>query len=229
VVGNLSKPNLKAVVAGAVSVALASAGLLALAAPASAAPPAVCTLTGSNCASDSNIEATINPGTITITTPYTSSNPFVLPDMTLSSDDSFLQSSATFPASTNPGSQQIVVTSTLSPAYGWTVSVAATDLTSNAGTIPSSGLGFTGGALLNGGTAAGDYLGSLTFTDIPAHNPSPNPADTDTHVGLSGTPQTFAHSSATDGTADIDGLLTLYAPTSTPPAAYTGTITFSVS
>jgi hypothetical protein len=192
------------------------------------AAPAACSLTGSSCSDTQNIQVTVNPGTITITTPYTSSNPFVLPDMTLSSDGTYFQSSATFPATTLPGSQQIVVTSSLAPAYAWTLSVAATPLSDGTGgTIPSSGLGLTGGHLLNN-TGTGAYPGSVTFSDIPALNPSPVDGP-GTGPGLSATPQTFAHSSAADGTAEMDGTLTLDASTATPPGTYTGTITFSVS
>ncbi len=178
------------------------------------------------CTEQQNISVTISPGTITITTPYTSTNPFVLPAMTLSSDGTYFQSSATFPATSNPGAQQIVVTSSLAPAYAWTLSVAASQLVSGANTIPSSGLGLTSGALLNG-TGAGAYLGAMTFTNIPAHNPSP--VDTDTNTGLTAIPQPWAHSTAADGTAEMDGLLTLYAATGTPAGTYTGTISFSVS
>jgi hypothetical protein len=169
---------------------------------------------------------TINPGTITITTPYTSTNPFVLPAMTLSSDGTYLQSSAEFPAATNPFTQQIVVTSSLAPAYAWTLSVSATPLTSGSNTIPASGLGLTGGTLLNA-TGPGAYAGSVTFTNIPAHNPSP--VDIDTNSGLTSVPQSWAVSSAADGTAVMDGTLTLYAATNTPAGTYNGTITFTVS
>ncbi len=67
----------------------------------------------------------------------------------------------------------------------------------------------------------------MTFTSIAAHNPSP--IDTDTNTGLTSTPQTFAKSTAADGTAVMDGTLTLFAATSTPSGTYNGTITFSVS
>jgi hypothetical protein len=190
------------------------------------AAPAACSLTGSSCTDQQNIQVTVNPGTITITTPYTAANPFVLPAMTLSSDGSFLQSSAAFPATANPAAQQIVVTSSLAPSYAWTLSVSASNLTSSAGTINSSGLGLTGGTLLNA-TGTGAYSGGVTFTNIAAHNPSP--LDPDTNTGLTGTPQSWAHSTAADGTAVIDGTLTLLAPTSTPAGTYTGTVTFTVS
>ncbi|MGO9335528.1 MAG: Ig-like domain repeat protein [Acidimicrobiales bacterium] len=192
------------------------------------AAPAACSLTGSSCSDTQGVQVTIYPGTITITTPYTATNPFVLPAMQLSSDGEYLSSSAQFPPASAPYTQQIVVTSTLAPAYAWTLSVAATPLTSSGGgTIPASGLGLTGGTLLNGGTSAGDYPGTVTFTDIPALNPSP--VDPPAGPGLSATPQSWAHSSAADGTAVMDGTLSLYAATSTPAGTYNGTITFTVS
>ena len=192
------------------------------------AAPAACSLTGSSCTDIQGITVTVNPGTITITTPYTPASPFVLPAMQLSSDGTYLQSSATFPPASNPGTQQIVVTSQLAPAYAWTLSVSGTALSDGTGgTIPSSGLGLTNGALLNPGPGAGTYPGAVTFTNVPAHNPSP--VDTDTNSGLTATPQTFAHSTAADGTAVMDGTLTLLASTATPAGTYTGTITFTIS
>jgi hypothetical protein len=148
--------------------------------------------------------------------------------MKLSSDGSYLSSSTTFPAAGNPGAQQIVVTSSLTPAYGWTVSVSATLLVSSGGgVISSSGLGLTNGKLLDPGPGAGTYPGIVHFTDLPAHNPSP--ADTDTNTGLNMVPQTWAQSSPADGAAVLSGRLTVLAPTTTPAGTYYGTITFSVS
>jgi hypothetical protein len=186
--------------------------------------PTACSDTGSVCSDTQNLQATINPGTITITTPYTAWNPFVLPAMALSSDGTYLQSSATFPKSTDG---QIVVTSTLAPAYAWTLSVSATPPTSGSNQIPASGFGLTVGTLLNA-SGSGAYSGTVTFTNIPALNPSPADGP-GTGPGLSATPQTFARSTAVDGNADMDGTLTLYASTSTPAGTYTGTVTFSVS
>ena len=92
-------------------------------------PLPVCSLPGSSCTDSQNTRVTVNPGTITITTPYTASSPFVLPPMTLSADGTYLQTSAMFP---NTAGQQIDVTSTVAPAYAWTLSVAATTLASGA-------------------------------------------------------------------------------------------------
>lgn len=187
-----------------------------------AAPP-VCSNPGSSCSNTANVQVVVSPGAITVSTPYTATNPFVLPQMTLSTDGTYFQTSAVFPKS---GDNQIVVTSTLAPAYPWTLSVAAAPLTSGSNSIPASGLGLTGGTLENS-SGTGAYPGSVTFTAIPAHNPSP--VDTDTNSGLTSTPQTFAKSTAVDGTAVMDGTLTLFAATSTPAGTYNGTISFSVS
>jgi hypothetical protein len=165
--------------------------------------------------------------------------------MTLSPDGTFLQSSGEFPASANPAAQQIVVTSTLGGDPGWTLSVSASNLTNGSGgTISDAGLGLTSGALLGGTCSAGPapafqtcsasttFPGSVAFTDNPAHNPSP--VDTDTNSGLSssggsGGVYQFATTPAGDGTAVMDGTLTLLAPTSTPAGTYNGTLTFTIS
>ena len=193
------------------------------------------------CSEPQNIQVTVNPGTITISTPYTNANPFVLNSPTLSSDGTYLSSSTPFPQTSLPGSQQIVVTSQLSPAYAWTLSVEATNLTCSiascggtGGTISSTGLGLIDGTLLNPAPGAGTYPGTVTFGTgaapfgIPSHNPSL--ADPDTNTGLlPATPQTFAKSTAADGTAEMSGMLTLLTPTNIPSGLYTGTLTFSVS
>ena len=185
-----------------------------------------CSLAGSSCTDVQNLQVTVNAGSITITTPYTSSNPFVLPALALSADGSYLSSSATFPAPAGTAAQQIDVTSTLAGDPGWTLSVTGSDLSDGNGhTISAAGLGLTNGALLNTTT----FPGTVTFTGEPAHNPSPLTADADTNHGLSGGPYTFAATPAGDGTAVMDGTLTLLAPTSTPAGTYTGTLTFSVS
>jgi hypothetical protein len=190
-------------------------------------PPSPCTFTGSSCSDQQTLHVNVNPGTLVISTPYTSTNPFVLPAMTLSSDGTYLSTSAPFPTQTNPASQQIVVTSTLAPAYAWTLSVAATPLTNGSNSIPASGFGLTNGALLNA-TGPSAYAGTVSFNTLTAENP--NPADNPPGAtGLSSTPEAWALSSAADGTAVMNGTLTLLAPTSAPAGTYTGTISFSVS
>jgi hypothetical protein len=184
----------------------------------------------SSCTDVQNIQVTVEPGTLTITTPYTQASPFVLPDLSLSSDGTYLQSSAAFPTQPTGTNQptsanEIAVTSTLAGDPGWTMSVAASSLTNGTGgSIPASGLGLTGGTLINSGT----FPGTVNFTagGIPAHNPSP--VDADTNNGLESSGQTWATSPAGAGTALMHGQLTLFAATNIPQGTYSGTITFSV-
>jgi hypothetical protein len=183
------------------------------------------------CSDIQNIQVTINPGTVTITTPYTSSKFFTLPAMTMSSDGNYLSTSAQFPAS---GDQPITVTSQLSPAYPWTVSVAASDLTCQTNcvgpvadqTIPNSGLG-----LINGQTVyQSDPLSSITYTGIQGLIPGPDSNASTGAIGLSvAAGQTWAVSNAYDGTVQMIGVLQLFANTDTASGTYSGTITFSVS
>ena len=206
---------------------------------------AQCPGVGSQCTDTQNFEVVIPPGSLTISTPYTPTNPFVLPAMTLSPDGTYLETSAPFPASSNPSSQQIVVSSSLAGDPGWTMSVSATNLTDGGGgVISDAGLGLTGGQLLGATCAPGPasfyqtcshsstFPGSISFTDEPAHNPSPQ--DTDTNSGLSASGGNsgvyqFATTPAGIGTAVMSGTLTLLAPTSSPAGTYTGTITLSVT
>ena len=66
------------------------------------------------------MQVTVNPGSLTITTPDTSSHPFVLPAMHLNDGATALVTSAQFPAATDP---QIEVQSSLAGNPDWTVSV----------------------------------------------------------------------------------------------------------
>ena len=175
---------------------------------------------GATCTDTQSIQVTVNPGSLTITTPYTATNPFVLPAMTLNSAGTLLSSGPTrFPAASDP---QIVVHSSLAGDPNWTVSVSATDLVSGTNTINGSGLGLTGGTL----NATPVFPGTVTFTDNAARDPN-NPG---TNHGIKGGPYTFAQSSGGgNGSAAMFGMLTLLAPTSTQPGTYTGTITFTVA
>ena len=92
---------------------------------------------------------TVNAGSLTITTPYTASNPFVLPAMQLDSSGKFLQSGpVAFPKTGDPS---IVVQSSLAGDPNWTVTVSGTDLSTsptNGTPIDGKGLGLTGGVLV---------------------------------------------------------------------------------
>jgi Bacterial Ig-like domain (group 3) len=175
---------------------------------------------GASCTDTQTIQVSVGAGSLTITTPYTAANPFVLPAMTLNSAGTLLSSGpVSFPKA---GDNPITVQSSLAGDPNWTVSVSATDLVSGSNTINAMGLGLTGGTLL----ATPPFPGTVTFTDNPAHNPNGG----DTNHGLKGGPYTFAQSSGGgNGSAAMFGSLTLLAPTSTQPGTYVGTITFTVA
>lgn len=181
------------------------------------------------CSNTANIEVTVSPGSLTISTPYTSSNPFVLPVMKLNPAGTLLSSSAAFPSA----GQYITVTSTLAGDPNWTVSVTASDLVGQASTshvINGENVGLTAGALANGASSSLDpkFPGSVAFTDNAAA-PGATPSDTGS-AGLKNGPHTFAVSSGGgNGTAQMTGTLTVNAPTQTVADTYDGTIVFSVA
>ena len=188
-----------------------------------AACPGVPDGTGATCSDPQPIQVTVAAGSLTITTPYTATNPFVLPSPVLNAAGTLLVSSAPFPKVTDPA---IVVHSSLAGNPNWTVSVTSTDLTgaTPANKINGANLGLTGGSL----NAAPVFAGTVSFTGIPAANGvavgvlSP--------LGLAGGPHTFAQSAGGgNGSAAMTGILSLNAPTNTAADTYTGTITFSVA
>jgi hypothetical protein len=187
-----------------------------------------CTGPSASCPGDpdtQNIQVELPAGALTITTPYTATNPFVLPQMTLSADGSMLTSTAVFPAPADP---QIVVTSSLAGDPNWSVTVTDSDL-STGSTPPSvingQNLGLTGGTLV---LSSPPFPGTVTFTDNPAANGVA--AGAPGSLGLKGGPHTFAQSSGGgNGSAQMFGTLTLNAPTTTGAGTYTGMITFTVS
>jgi hypothetical protein len=186
-------------------------------------PAASCSLPGSNCSDTQNVQVTVNAGSLVISTPYTSTNPFILPAMTLNADGTLLSTSAQFP-DTAHGAQPIRVVSTLAGDPGWTASVSATALNtspSNATPIDPRALGLTGLNLISG--PAGKT--APTFTDNPAHDWT----SSDTNQGLAPPPHVFAQKTSDgNGTWNMYGTLTLLAPSTTLPGTYFGTITFTV-
>jgi hypothetical protein len=208
-----------------------------------------CAQKGSQCSELQNIQTTVPIGTLVINTPYTSSNPLILPDMALNAASTELTTSAPLTC--------ITVTDTTSGGAPWTAQALAQQLSNStppasppAGafeTINPENVGLTGfsapapghdGVGTDGpGVACPDtqsYTGSLAAVDNPAA-PGVAPSDSGS-LGLGGTgpadgthAHTFASGSGGDGTATLDALLTLNAPTSTAPGVYKGTITFTVS
>jgi len=155
--------------------------------------------------------ATIPPGTITVTTPYTPANPLNLGTVNLNPALTGYLGSAPF--------QHINVFDTRSGAQAWTLTAIAGDMSDGAGHfINGQNLGLTNllpetaNVLPNRNNNAG--LGTITATDnaVPALPVLAGVAGT---AGLGGAQHTVLH--ATQGPSDAwySGTLTLFAPTTT--------------
>jgi hypothetical protein len=175
-------------------------------------------------AQNANVTASVTPGIVTITTPYTTGTPFDLGPLALDSAASFLVGSATFPAAADA---PITITDTRAGDLPWTATVTASDLTSAAGDkINGQNFGFAPSAATY---PAGNALtGKVVVTSTAPANGAAV-ADPGT-LGLKGGPvfaQVLAPNSGV-GTAYIRGLLSMKAPTSTKAGVYNGQLTFTV-
>jgi len=188
------------------------------------------------------IEGTIPAGAISISTPYTASNPLNLGTLSLTPSGTYFTASAPLDpnASDVPTAGQypdttfngITVVDTQSGSLPWTVSAAASNLSDGSGhangVISGENVGLTGltPVLVPGNAIVG---GDVIVTNQPAAAPPVGPTDTGT-AGLGGGQHTIASDSAQpDGTVGINGLVTLNAPTSTEAGVFVGTITFTIT
>src|SRR5690606_289661 len=101
----------------------------------------------------------------------------------------------------------------------------AGDLDSGTALINGQNVGLTGLVpTYTPGNALG--TGDVVTVDNAAASPAVAPADPGT-LGLKGV-KTIATAAVGLGTVQLDGLLTVNAPTSTPAGTYTGIVTFTV-
>jgi hypothetical protein len=186
-----------------------------------AAQVGACAQSGSVCTDNQNVTATVPVGTLVINTPYTAASPLNLGTLVLDPTTSAtLTGSAPF--------QNIVVTDTRSGNLPWTVQAVASNL-SDGGSNPNSvinaqNLGLTGLAKTSSGTG---FTGTLAYTNRPAANGVAPAAAGSAGLG-GGLPQTIITTDHGLGTVNINGTLTLIAPSSTEPGVFAGTITFTV-
>jgi|GEM_PF-1372586 hypothetical protein len=189
------------------------------------------------------IEGTVPAGTISISTPYTPTNPLNLGTLALTPSGTYFTASASldpnagdvptagqYPDTTFDG---ITVVDTQSGNLPWSVSAAASNLSDGTGhangVISGENVGLTGlTAVLVPGNAI--VAGDVTLTNQAAPVPPVGPTDT----GTSGLGGGIAHLIATDtlqpeGTVGINGTVTLNAPTSTEAGLFVGTITFTIT
>jgi Bacterial Ig-like domain (group 3) len=185
------------------------------------------------CTDTQTIQTKVTPGYITITTPYTAANPFVLPNAVLNSTGTLLSTSAQFPKA---GDAPLTITSTLAGDPNWTATCTSTGLTGTgvttaAGQVDSIGaanVGLTGWSEVT--SAHSNPASTVTFTDnAAAAGVQPGVTPTTGNKGLSGAPVTFATTTGGgNGTIEANGTLTINIPTNTVADTYTGTIIFAV-
>jgi hypothetical protein len=174
-----------------------------------------------------SIDVNIPTGALTITTPYSSANPFALGTAVLNANATQFSASAPFGSSANP-SQGVTITDTRAGDLPWTASASVTDFIDGSGdVINGQNLSFTS---VTPSYVAGNALqaGSVLTNDV-TNSGSVYAATASGSSGLKGGPHTFATAAAGAGSVYIYGVLNLVAPTSTPGGSYSATLTFTVS
>lgn len=161
--------------------------------------------------SEQDVNVTVVPGSMSITTPYSAASPFDLGDATVSEDGTEIVASGDFGTASSGG---ITITDTRAGNQAWTASAIATDfIDGSSNTISANDLSLTG---LTQVYTAGNALqsGDVTVTDVAA---------------LGDTQHAFASTTNGNGTVRIYGTLGLNAPTSTVAGTYTATLTFTIA
>ena len=173
-----------------------------------------------------SVDTSIPAGGLTISTPYSTSNPFNLGTATLNANATAFVASAPFGSTSSP-SQGVTITDTRAGDLPWTATATVTDFTNGTG-------GVINGQNLTLTSVTPSYItgnalqaGSVTTTNVT--NSSVYSATASGSDGLRGGPHTFAAASAGAGSVYVDGVLTLTSPTSTPAGNYVATLTFTVS
>ena len=167
-----------------------------------------------------------DPGTLTMTTPYTPATPLELGELQLDPATNELATSVAFGS---PTTAAIQVADTRPGNSNWTVSAQTSDFVNGVthALINAQNTGITG---LATATVPGGGLGAtdISFDNVPppAVPLAPGAAGTN---GLGGKPHQLASTiNGGNGTVGFYGVFTLVAPTSTAAGAYQGTIVFTI-
>ncbi len=167
-----------------------------------------------------NIQAEVDAGALTISSPYSTSNPFDLGHLARNTGSTALTASAQFGSSASP----IQVTDTRAGNLPWSAYVQSTNLTFGSNVINGENLGLTNiQTVVTPGNAL--TASSVSVLNNPAAN-GVSPTDSGTG-GLKGVAK-FASATQGNGTIGFFGTLSLIAPTSTVAGTYYGTLTFTV-
>ncbi len=173
-----------------------------------------------------SIDTSIPVGGLTISTPYSSANPFNLGAATLNSTATAFVASAAFGSPSNP-SQGVTITDTRAGDLAWTATATVTDFSNGTGgVINGQNLTLTNvtPSYISGNALQAGSVSTSSVTNSSVYSATAAGSD-----GLRGSPHQFASASAGAGSVYIDGVLTLTSPTSTPPGLYVATLTLTVS
>ncbi len=187
------------------------------------------------------VDTVIPPGTLVISTPYTSTNPLHLGAMTLSSTATGYTASGAF--------ADIIVTDTRPGNLPYTLSALASNFyktgvasPTNAQTINSQNVGLT--SLVKSAAPAVNNVLPATFlgSQVPGSSTIGQNLTAFDYVagawldgaatgsaGLGGpSPHAVLHANSGLGTTTLNGVLTIKAPTNTLDGTYAGTVTFTI-
>jgi sugar lactone lactonase YvrE len=184
-----------------------------------------------------NIQTSIAPGTLILSTPYSTGSPLVLPPMTLNDAATEYATSANFAsiavADTRPGNLPYTVSAIASPLVKAGVPTPSVDET-----ISSENVGLTNLQLVStnstpntfiGGQIFGLFSGPENFVGFDNAAAAHVSADDAGSLGLGGSsPHPVLHANSGLGRTETSGTLTITAPTNTRDGTYNGTLTFSI-
>lgn len=170
----------------------------------------------SSCRDPQAFKVTVPAGSLAISTPYTPANPFDLGTAQFNATNGSLLASKAFPSN----GDKLTITDLRPGELGWTAYVQTTDFATNPAnstSINGNGLAFAGLTYApNGSNALGTAAKPITVGDVNAFKASPA-AFANAPVGGS------------VGSVNVQGTMTLTAPSSTVAGTYFGTVTFTVS
>jgi hypothetical protein len=198
-----------------------------------------CATTPANCTDAQTFTAEVAAGSLVIHTPYTVATPFNLGILGLNTGATMLSSGPKAFGTGNNG-DGVTITDTRSGGLGWIASLQSSDFTvsGTSSLINARNLGFTqvlpSYLTFNGINAA---TNPVATHDNAASNPAVAPGDA---VGVDGLAASKAFADIAThtvagvvvggaGSVQVNGNMTLNAPTSTPAGIYFGTVTFTIA
>jgi hypothetical protein len=175
-----------------------------------------------------NVNVTFPQGTLVISTPYSTQNPFDLGVAQLNAAGTADVATGHFGSASSP-SQGVTITDERSGDLPWTASVTTTDFTDGANDVVNGqNLAFLNVApSYQSGNAIDGVTKSISVNDVTTSSIYPSAAAGSD--GVKGGPHQFATALHGAGSVYVIGDFVLTAPTSTPAGSYTATVTFTIA